>query len=151
LVIASHTGSAKLAQEQLAVLRQERVSGAAFIWVHAQVETDIEAALKVAQEGCWVSYDGFDTQETTRYVNLLRRFRTEGRLGQILLSHDAGWFKPGETKGGQFRSFDAILRTLIPALKEAGFGQDHIDQLLIRNPAAAFAVRIRKPTGAERK
>jgi predicted metal-dependent phosphotriesterase family hydrolase len=144
LVIASHTGPAKLALEQLAILREEKVSGAAFIWVHAQAEQDIEAALGVARTGCWVSYDGFDTHEVKRYIELLGRFRKEGRLGQVLISHDAGWYRPGEPKGGQFRSFDALFRTLIPALKQAGFSQDQIDQLLVRNPAEALAVRIRK-------
>jgi len=150
LVIASHTGPAKLALEEVAILRQEGVNASAFVWVHAQAEADVEAALKLAREGCWVSYDGFDAKENPRYVEFLRRFVKEGRLGQVLLSHDAGWYRPGEPKGGQFKPFDAIFRVLIPALKEAGFNQEQIDQLLIRNPAAAFAVRVRKVVSGAR-
>jgi predicted metal-dependent phosphotriesterase family hydrolase len=144
LAIASHTGPANLALEQLAILREEGVSGAAFVWVHAQAEQDVEAAIRVGRKGCWVSYDGFDTQETMRYVELLSRFRKEDRLDQVLLSHDAGWYRPGEPKGGQFRAFDALFRTLVPALKQAGFGQNQIDQVLILNPARVFAVQVKR-------
>ncbi len=144
LAIASHTGPANLALEEVAILREEGVSGAALIWVHAQAEQDVETALRVARQGCWVSYDGFDTPETKRYVELLNRFRKEDRLGQVLLSHDAGWYRPGEPKGGQFRSFDVLFRVLVPALKEAGFNRNQIDQVLIRNPAKAFAVQVKR-------
>ena len=145
LTIASHTGPAKLALEQLDVLREEGVGARAFVWVHAQAESDPAVHLKVAERGAWVSLDGYGPTETKRYVEILKALRDRGRLGQVLLSHDAGWYRPGEPEGGEFRPFDALFKVLLPKLKEEGFSQTEIDQVLVRNPAEAFAVRIRTP------
>lgn len=149
LTIASHTGPANLAEEQLAALREEGVSAAAFIWVHAQAEPDLNRCLQVAETGCWVSYDGFSPADTTRYVEVIERFRKAGRLGQLLLSHDAGWFKPGEPNGGEFRPFSDLFKVLFPKLREqeAGgpnqSGESVIKQLMVDNPARAFVQRQR--------
>jgi phosphotriesterase-related protein len=113
--------------------------------VHAQAESDPAVHLKVAERGAWVSLDGYGPTETKRYVEILKALRDRGRLGQVLLSHDAGWYRPGEPEGGEFRPFDALFKVLLPKLKEEGFSQTEIDQVLVRNPAEAFAVRIRTP------
>jgi len=115
------------------------------VWVHAQAESDRAVHLKVAERGAWVSLDGYGATETKRYVELLKALRDGGRLGQVLLSHDAGWYRPGEPEGGQFRPLDTLFKVLVPKLKEAGFSQTEIDQVLVRNPAAAFAIRVRTP------
>jgi phosphotriesterase-related protein len=143
LTIASHTGPAKLALEQLDVLREEGVEARAFVWVHAQSESEPTVRLKVADLGAWVSLDGYGPAETKRYVEILKTLREGGRLKQVLLSHDAGWYRPGEPDGGQFQPFDALFTILVPKLKEEGFRQAEIDQVLVRNPAEAFAVRVR--------
>jgi predicted metal-dependent phosphotriesterase family hydrolase len=144
LTIASHTGRAALALEQLAVLREEGVSGSAFIWVHAQAEPDPALCLQVVESGAWVSFDGYAPDETARYVGVAKRLREQGRLQQLLLSHDAGWYRPGEPKEGEFRPFDAIFKELVPALRGAGFSAGEVDEVLARNPQAAFAIRFRK-------
>jgi phosphotriesterase-related protein len=145
LTIASHTGPAKLALEQLDVLREEGVGARAFVWVHAQAESDPAVHLKIAERGAWVSLDGYGPTETKRYVELLKALRDRGRLGQVLLSHDAGWYRPGEPEGGEFRPFDALFKVLLPKLKEEGFNQTEIDKVLVRNPAEAFTIRVRTP------
>jgi phosphotriesterase-related protein len=145
LTIASHTGPAKLALEQLDVLRKEGIGARAFVWVHAQAESDPAVHLKVAERGAWVSLDGYGPAETKRYVEMLKVLRDRGRLGQVLLSHDAGWYRPGEPEGGEFRPFDALFKGLLPRLKEEGFSQMEIDKVLVRNPAEAFTIRVRTP------
>jgi phosphotriesterase-related protein len=144
LVIAAHTGPANLALAELAILREEGVAGTAFIWVHAHKETDPAARLKVAESGCWLSFDKFSPDQIANYVELCKALRKVRRLDQLLLSHDAGWYQPGEPNGGKFRPYDAIFRVLLPALKEAGFAPDEIAQVMVRNPARAFRVEIRK-------
>ncbi len=52
LVIASHTGPAVPAFEQIEILKDEGVSPEAFIWVHAQSEKDPANRIKAAQVGC---------------------------------------------------------------------------------------------------
>ena len=139
LVIASHTGPANLALEELAILRSEGVGGDAFIWVHAQLEPQMRNCLEVAESGCWVSFDGFNAAETERYVETIRSFREAGRLNQVLISHDAGWFRPGEPGGGSYRGYTDIFTALLPALWRAGIGRNSTNQLLRANPARAFA------------
>lgn len=138
LTIASHTGPARLAMDQLKVLKSHGVPPQAFIWVHAQSEKDMAKVMAVADEGCWISFDGFSAKDLSRYIQLFEQFKTKGKLNQLLISHDAGWFKPGEPNGGDVRPFTPILRTLIPELKKRGLGAE-MDHVLVTNPAKALA------------
>jgi phosphotriesterase-related protein len=140
LTIASHTGPARLALEQLAVLHEQGLRGDAFVWVHAQSEGDMDACFRVAAQGAWVSYDGYSPTETARYVNVFREFKDRGCLDQLLLSHDAGWFHPGEPNGGQFRPFGDLFRDLLPELRRSGISETDIRLVTTDNPARAFSV-----------
>jgi phosphotriesterase-related protein len=64
-------------------------------------------------------------------------------LGRLLLSHDNGWYTVGEPGGGSFASYTSLFTDLIPALRTAGMSESEVQQLLIRNPADAFAIRSR--------
>jgi phosphotriesterase-related protein len=64
-------------------------------------------------------------------------------LNKVLISHDAGWYKPGEKDGGNFTGYTNIFTVLIPLLKEKGFTDSDILQLLVKNPQEAFAIRVR--------
>ncbi len=139
LVIASHTGPAKLALQELEILRAEGVGGDAFIWVHAQLEPQTQKCLEVAESGCWVSFDGFNAGEIDVYVERIRAFHQAGRTGQLLISHDAGWFRPGEPDGGSYRGYTDIFTALLPALWRAGIDRGATDQIMRTNPARAFA------------
>ncbi len=143
LTIASHTGPAIAALEQLKILKQQGVRPDAFIWVHAQNEKQNQKFIDLAILGAWVSLDGVNEDNIQWYVDVLSLLKKENLLHRVLISHDAGWFDPGKPDGGEFRPFTTIFHKLIPALKQAGFTQHDIDQLLITNPATAYAVAIR--------
>lgn len=144
LVIAAHTGKGNLALEELDLLKEEGVDGSALIWVHAQAESDYALYPRAVEKGCWVSLDGFKLADLDRYVELLKRARTEEWFHRLLLSHDAGWYSPGQPSGGGFNGFGALFRSLLPRLKTEGFSQGEIEQLVTKNPAKAFAIRIRR-------
>ena len=143
LVIASHTGPANIAFRELEILDEEGVSPEAFIWVHAQVETEYEKYREAAQRGAWISLDGVSEKNIENYVERLNYLRSENLLDRVLISHDAGWYRPGESLGGQFRPYTAIHEHLVPALLQAGFTEDEVKQLLIGNPASAFTVSVK--------
>jgi phosphotriesterase-related protein len=143
LTIASHTGPAIPALEQLDILKQEGVRPNAFIWVHAQNEKQHQNFIVFARLGGWVSLDGVNEENIQWYVEVLTLLKSEQLLHRVLISHDAGWFDPGKPDGGTFRPFTPIFTKLIPALKSTGFTQKEIDQLLIKNPAKAYAVSKR--------
>jgi phosphotriesterase-related protein len=144
MTIASHTGPAVAAFDELGVLEESGVHPEAFIWVHAQNEQDEEKRFQAAGRGAWVSLDGLSPENNDEYIAWLKNFRDKEILNRVLVSHDAGWYTPGELNGGEFRDFSTVFTRLIPGLKAAGFTQDEIDTLFVRNPARAFGIRIRR-------
>ena len=152
LVIASHTGpwgdvepgrNGRCAFAQLELLGAEGVAPAAYVWVHAQNEVQASHHVRAARDGAWVSFDGFRPGQEGDYVALIGRMRDEGLLDRVLVSQDAGWYNAGQPRGGEFKPFAPIFTALIPALRDAGFDDEDLRTLLVRNPARAFTIRVR--------
>ena len=143
LTICSHTGFAIPAFEQMEVLKQEGVRHDAFVWVHAQNERNKERYPEAAKLGTWVSLDGLADDNVDEYLLMLRFMKDRGVWHRTLVSHDAGWYKPGEPDGGTFRPFTTLFQKLLPKMRESGFTEDETKQLLVTNPAEAFAIRRR--------
>jgi phosphotriesterase-related protein len=143
LTIASHTGPAIAALEEIEILKREGVHPSAFIWVHAQNEKNKDFYAKAIGEGAWVSLDGLSEKNVDEYVSMLTSLRQKKLLDHVLVSHDAGWYDPSNPEG-EFRGYTVLFRKLIPALLEAGFTQSDIDQLIVINPREAFSIRVRK-------
>ncbi len=144
LTIASHTGPAALAFEEIGILKNEGVSPEAFIWVHAGSEKDINKLVDGAREGAWVSIDNLNENNVADIAAKVNDLKVKGVLGKVLLSHDAGWFDPAKKNGGEYRGYNTLFEKLIPALKYKGLTEEEINTLLVKNPADAFQVRIRK-------
>lgn len=147
LVIASHTGPDAPAFEQIAVLQSMDIDPSGFIWVHAQGGS-LEGNIKAAQMGTWISLDNVDpdrepgsTYDVEWYAGRIAALKEAGLLHRVLISHDAGWYKPEEEDGGTFRGFTGIFTGLVPALKKQGFSEEEIHQLLEVNPHKAFIIR----------
>jgi phosphotriesterase-related protein len=144
LTIGTHTRLGTSALAQLSELGARGVHPSAWIWIHAQHEKDLTQQVEAARRGAWISFDGINTDSVDAHVELVKRLRDEGQLGRVLVSQDAGWYRPGEPRGGNIRAYDTILTKFIPALRAAGFTSKEIDTLFIDNPAQAFAVSVRK-------
>jgi phosphotriesterase-related protein len=144
LTIGIHTGDGKAALEEMRIIQSRGVSPEAWIWIHAQNETDREIHLRVATAGGWVSFDGVSTDSIAACLAFLKDMKEQKLLHKVLLSHDAGWYHVGEPNGGNYNDYNTIFELLIPALKEKGFTEKEIELLFIQNPAKAFAVSIRK-------
>jgi phosphotriesterase-related protein len=144
MTIASHTGPANLAFEELDILKKEGVSPEAFIWVHAQSEKDHSNHIKAARMGAWIGLDGISDDNIQEYVSMIKNLNDNKLLQKILLSHDAGWYHPGETNGGQYRGYTSLFEKLVPLLLTEGFSDKDINQLLVINPAEAFKTGVHK-------
>lgn len=147
LVIASHTGPDAPAFEQIAVLQSYGVDPSNFIWVHAQ-HGSLEGNIKAAKMGAWISLDNVNLNreagskyDVSWYARRIKDLKDSGYLHKVLISHDAGWYKPEEPGGGLFRGYSGIFRALIPALEKNGFSREEINLLLEVNPSKAFAIR----------
>ncbi len=144
LTIAVHTGPAEPAFQQLAILEEEGVHPSAWIWVHAQNESDPSRHAEAAARGAWVAFDGLRPDTADRHVDLLRAMKSSGHLHRVLLSHDAaGWYSVGEEGGGSFRGYDYLFASFLDTLRNAGFTEQEIRRLTIDNPAEAFSIRMR--------
>ena len=147
LTIYSHTGMATPAFQQLDILKEEGVPAHAFVWVHAQNEKDLSNQVRAAKMGAWISFDGLSEDNQDEYLAILRRMKEEKLLNRVLLSHDAGWYTPGEPYGGDFRGYTVLLTSFKDKLLENGFSEDDYLQLAVRNPAEALAIdRVYGPT-----
>ncbi|MDF1573810.1 MAG: hypothetical protein P1P86_01280 [Bacteroidales bacterium] len=147
LVIASHTGPDNPAFEQILVLQAHDLHPSCFIWVHAQLGT-LEGNIRAAEMGAWISLDNVNLNRKTGseydvswYADRLRDLKEAGYLNQVLISHDAGWYKPEEENGGTFRDFTGIFTDLVPALELRGFTAEDINLLLEVNPGNAYAIK----------
>lgn len=145
LTIACHTGPSTAIFQMADILREEGVGPAALIWVHATTDTP-ENQLEAARLGLWVSIDNVtdDPKRIDQVVTGLKALKASGFLNRVLLSHDAGWYRPGEPDGGDFRNYTAISKVLIPKLQSEGFIQNDFDQWLIYNPRSAFELSVKK-------
>jgi predicted metal-dependent phosphotriesterase family hydrolase len=78
LTIAAHTGNGIAALAELSTLRDEGVKPNAFIWVHAQNESNVDMHLRVAQLGAWVEFDGVAPESIERHVARVKALRDRG-------------------------------------------------------------------------
>lgn len=144
LTICSHTGKAPAAFEQLDIVRAAGVKPDAFVWVHAQEEDDRALHAKAARQGAWVSLDAIGWGDPADYVKLLVGLKGQRLLHRTLISHDAGWYDPEKPDGGDFAGYTALFTKLLPLLRQHGFTQADIDQLIIHNPVSAFTTGVKR-------
>jgi phosphotriesterase-related protein len=144
MTIASHTGPAVPAFEQIEILKNEGVSPEAFIWVHAQAEKDPVNHVRAAGMGAWIGLDGLNDNNLQDYVVMIKNLKNNNLLNKVLISHDAGWYHPGQVNGGEYRGYTTLFEKLVPLLKNENFSEQDIHQLLVSNPAKAFTIGVHK-------
>jgi phosphotriesterase-related protein len=143
LTMAVHTtDNTQAAFQQLEMLRELNVLPSAWIWTHAHDVNSNEPLIKAAATGAWISFDGYQEQKQDRFLSGIKALKNEGYIKQILLSHDGnGYPQRGKLPS---RLSLSIFNHFLPILKSAGFTQEEINQIMISNPATAYAVKIRK-------
>lgn len=142
LAIQVHTGdNPESVRQQLAILREEGVSPAAWIWIHANSCAAHAALLEAARSGAWISLDGISPGSVQQHLDLIRLFKQEGLLGRVLLSHDGNSFRANGTR--PMKPYSALFTHFLPALHAAGYTQLEVRLLCQTNPAEAFSLRAR--------
>ena len=139
LTIQTHTGdNVPAVISMLEILAQEGVHPSAWIWIHAHNLPVIDPALRVAERGAWISFDGLSQGTAAHILDLIHGMQAHGFLSQVLLSHDGDTYM-----NGQSRPYHYLVTDFIPMLKEHGFSEEAIQQMLVSNPARAYALRVR--------
>ena len=147
VAIASHTTSGKVAQRQVDILKALGLEADRFVWVHAQAEADGEIHKELARRGAYIELDsvGSSEQEDEKILKMIQALIAAGHENRILISHDAGWYNPGQQDGGKQRGFTALTKSFVPKLKKAGLSEAQISKLTKANPFRAFSTQERAP------
>lgn len=132
LTIAAHTGDGAAAREELDIVLHTGAAAGKFVWVHAQNEKDHAVHLEVAKAGAWVEFDSINAGSVDWHQNCVEFMASAGVLNQTLISHDSGWYRPGEPGGGTFNGYTYLYDSFHP--KVDGWFR----KLLWENPRKAF-------------
>jgi predicted metal-dependent phosphotriesterase family hydrolase len=135
LTIAAHKGDSISGMAMLELIIQQGANPKSFILVHSQGDWKLESRIKAAAMGAWISIDAIRPDNIAANLQKVLSMKQAGFLNRVLISHDAYWVK-GKING----SYDTIITTFIPALKNSGFSQSDINQLLIKNSCDAFTI-----------
>jgi phosphotriesterase-related protein len=143
LTIAVHTGDGTAALGIISALQALGTSPRAYVWVHAQNESDRAIHEQAARAGAWVEFDGVGWGKDEAHLDAVAEMSERGLLEHVLVSHDAGWYHVGEPGGGEYRPYTVVFDEFVPALRKRGFDEGNIRTLLVDNPARAFAIGVR--------
>jgi phosphotriesterase-related protein len=140
--IASHTPVSANASRQVAIL--ESIDPAIrFIWVHAQSENNRTMQRQLATKEVYIEFDnlGWNPGQDGTIIAAIQELLTAGYGDRILLSHDAGWYQPGQPNGGSQKGYIYLIDTFIGKLKAAGVEEAAIRMITETNPIRAFGFR----------
>lgn len=127
---------------ELDILAGEGVDPSAWIWVHADTVEDVDAVVGAAERGAWVEFDSLRKNNLDERLGLLRRFKAEGHLDHVLLSHDESSYLPDRTE--PIPTHVTLFTDFVPMLRENGFTDEEIHRLTVANPRRAFTVARRR-------
>ncbi|WP_100011301.1 phosphotriesterase family protein [Lentibacillus sediminis] len=144
LPVSTHTSLGTLGSRQVDMLFGTGVTKEQIIIGHQDLNPNKEEVLEVLEGGVYI---GFDTIGKNNYrpdeerIEFLLDFIERGFHEQILLSADLTRKSHWKKHGGP--GYDLVLNEFIPKLTERGVSGAVIRDLLIHNPARAFAIKER--------
>src|SRR5258708_7089275 len=129
-----------------AMVAQEGVDLSRVIIGHSGDSEDLNYLRGLMERGSTIGMDRFGLEHflpTAKRVEVLARLCAEGYAGKMVLSHDANCWTDMLSEDDKRRTrplwhYNHIPDDILPALRKAGVGEDHIEQMLVRNPRAIF-------------
>jgi 5-phospho-D-xylono-1,4-lactonase len=144
--VSTHTEQGTLALEQVQWLQEAEVAPGNVLVGHLDRLPDLGYHKEVASTGAYVIYDGPSRAKygpDSQVISLIRGMLEAGYGGQLLLGTDMARASYLRAYGGG-PGLDYTLTKFVPRLRREGITQEAIDNILIRNPAHAFARRSEK-------
>src|SRR5262245_43774523 len=148
--ISTHTWAAgRVGEAQQAIFAQEGVDLRRVIIGHSGDSEDLGYLRGLMERGSTIGMDRFGLENflpTAKRVEVVARLCAEGYAGRMVLSHDANCWSDMLSEEDKRRTrplwhYNHISDDILPALRKAGVGEDHIEQMLVRNPQAIFTGR----------
>lgn len=138
--IGSHTIRGRVVRDQLEIIEACGYTPARFVWIHAQAEPDFGLNLAMARRGAWIEYDSIGREATeAEILERIRHLLDAGLGGQVLLSHDRGWYDPAQPGGGTPQPWTYLSEHFVPKLRAIGLDDASLNKLTCENPFRAFA------------
>jgi phosphotriesterase-related protein len=139
VAIASHTPVSSNASLQAGILASIDPS-IRLIWVHASSENNRAVQRQLADRGVYIEFDsiGANPGQDAGLIAAIQELLAAGYGDRILLSHDAGYYQPGQANGGTQRAYTYLIDTFIPKLRAAGVDDATIRMITEINPICAF-------------
>src|SRR5262249_16975363 len=137
---------ASAVHEILRILDEEQAPPDRVILGHMSSVPEFDVHLEALRRGFWIAYDNFGMNlrnawfrgtEDEQRVAWTAQVVAEG-YGRRLVLSQAVWCKAQLLAYGG-NGYGHILRTIVPALRDAGLSQDEIEQLIVHNPADVLA------------
>lgn len=140
-LIGSHTIRGRVVRDQLNIIEAAGYRADRFVWIHTQAEPDFALHVEMARRGCWLEYDAIGSEwfSDDWFVEHIHRVLDAGLGGQLLLSHDRGWYDPSKPRGGTQLPYTYLSEIFLPKLRDSGIDDADIRQLTTQNPWRAFA------------
>ena len=140
--IASHTPVGANATRQADILASISPE-IRLIWVHAQNTSNRDLHRQLAARGVFIEFDslGWNPGQDSTFIAAIKDLLAAGVGARILLSHDAGWYRPGEPNGGSQKPYTYLVDTFIAKLINAGVDDATIRMITEINPIRAFAFK----------
>jgi phosphotriesterase-related protein len=148
--ISTHTWAAgRTGELQQAIFAQEGVDLRRVIIGHSGDSEDFGYLRGLMERGSTIGMDRFGLENflpTSKRVEVVARLCAEGYAGKMVLSHDANCWTDMLSEEAKKRTrpqwhYTHISDDILPALRKAGVKEDHIEQMLVRNPRAIFDAR----------
>ncbi len=138
-VIGSHTIRGRVVMDQLDIIEAEGYRADRYIAIHAQEEPDFALNLAVAARGAFIEYDHVGRADDDAVVALILKALAAGLAGQLLLSHDRGWYDPALPGGGTPLPYTHLSEKLLPKLRTEGVDEATLHRITHDNPFEAYA------------
>ncbi len=140
--IAGHTPVSGNASKQVAILESIDPT-VRFIWVHAQSENNRQVQRQLAAKGAYIEFDnlGWSPGQEGTIIAAMQELLAAGYGDRILISHDAGWYQPGQPNGGSQKGYVYLIDSFLPKLRAAGVDEAAIRMITETNPIRAFGLK----------
>jgi phosphotriesterase-related protein len=118
---------------------------------HFVPEPDPEYHYTLAGDGAYIEFDNIGQQDTdhNRLCDALETLLMKGFRERILLSHDAGWYRPGSPRGvaeGGLRGYTTLVTKFILMLRKKGLDKATIKLLTEENLKRALCLQTKQNT-----
>lgn len=141
--VSTHTEKGTLALEQIALLTAGGVSPEHILIGHSDLNMDFDQFMAVADTGVFIGFDQIGKEKyapDALRIDFIKRLIAAGHGGQIMLSGDMARTSNWPSNGfGYGPGLTYILWRFVPWMLESGITQSQVEDLLVHNPARAFA------------